>query len=86
MRLEFTTNMMDVFTKDADKGVYAIITKSPWFAGQCNKVLKHYAANTTFQPGEEPLFRFSSVQIQHMRDELDLFNAAFQHLAVGPRK
>ena len=61
--MEFTTNILDVFTKDADKEVYASITKSPWsrrtvqqgFEALCSK---YDLPNS----GEEPLFliQFSS--------------------------
>lgn len=72
MRLEFNSSTVDIWTKNEKDGIYALCVKIPKgskrykLARQINETLKYYPEGTKFKPGETPIFRFTTAQIERI--------------------
>lgn len=70
MKLNFTNDKVDIWTKNSKLGIYAVTTFDVRLAYRLNRALDHYAQDTIFTQLDEPTFYFSIAQMRYIAQKL----------------
>jgi hypothetical protein len=70
MHLSFQSRTVEIWTKSATQGLYAITVKAPRLASAINAVVGTYEAGTVFRVGEEPTFTLTLLQLKQVADRV----------------